>query len=62
MTKSFYILGFLTLGVVSAYFYFRKGSQTTGAKIYTSDELKQSLQQDINKSQPSAQDDEVKKS
>lgn len=58
----YYILGFLTLGVVSAYFYFRKGSQTTGAKIYTSDELKQSLQQDINKSQPSAQGDEVKKS
>jgi len=45
----YYILGFLTLGVVSAYFYFRKGSQTTGAKIYTSDELKQSLQQDSDK-------------
>ena len=60
----YYILGFLTLGVVSAYFYFRKGSQTTGAKIYTSDELKQSLQQDSDKfkSQPRAPDDEVKKS
>ena len=34
---------------VSAYFYFRKGSQTTDTKIYSSDELKQSLQQDTDK-------------
>lgn len=58
----YYILGFLTLGVTSAYFYFRKGSKARDAKIYTSDELKQSLQQDINKSQPPVTDDEVKKS
>ena len=45
----YYILGFLTLGATSAYFYFRKKSQTTDAKIYTSDELKQSLQQDSDK-------------
>ncbi len=45
----YYILGFLTLAVVSAYFYFRKGSQATDTKIYSSDELKQSLQQDTNK-------------
>ena len=45
----YYILGFITLGVVSAYFYFRKGSQTTDTKIYSSDELKQSLQQDTDK-------------
>ena len=45
----YYILGFITLGVVSAYFYFRKKSQTTDTKIYTSDELKQSLQQDSDK-------------
>ena len=45
----YYILGFLTLAVVSAYFYFRKGSQATATKIYSSDELKQSLQQDTNK-------------
>ena len=45
----YYILGFLTLAVVSAYFYFRKGSQTTDTKIYSSDELKQSLQQDTDK-------------
>lgn len=45
----YYILGFLTLGVVSAYFYFRKGSKATDAKIYSSDELKQSLQQDADK-------------
>ncbi len=45
----YYILGFLTLAVVSAYFYFRKGSQATDTKIYTSDELKQSLQQDTDK-------------
>lgn len=50
----YYILGFLTLGATAAYFYFRKKSQTTDAKIYTSDELKQSLQQDLDKfkSQP----------
>ena len=58
----YYILGFLTLGVTSAYFYFRKGSKARDAKIYTSDELKKSLQQDINKSQPPVPDDEVKKS
>ena len=40
----YYVLGFLTLGLISVYFYFRKGSQTADAKIYTSDELKQSLQ------------------
>ena len=45
----YYILGILTLGAVSAYFYFRKGNQTADAKIYTSDELKQSLQQDSDK-------------
>jgi hypothetical protein len=45
----YYILGFLTLGAIAAYFYFRKKSQTTDAKIYTSDELKQSLQQDSDK-------------
>ncbi len=45
----YYILGILTLGVVSAYFYFRKGNQTADTKIYTSDELKQSLQQDADK-------------
>ncbi|NDC18609.1 MAG: hypothetical protein EBZ90_04745 [Proteobacteria bacterium] len=45
----YYILGFLTLGATAAYFYFRKKSQTTDAKIYTSDELKQSLQQDTDK-------------
>ena len=45
----YYILGFLTLAVVSAYFYFRKGSQTTDTKIYSSDELKQSLQHDTDK-------------
>ena len=45
----YYILGFLTLAVVSAYFYFRKGSQATDTKIYSSDELKQSLQQDTDK-------------
>ena len=45
----YYILGFLTLGATAAYFYFRKKSQTTDAKIYTSDELKQSLQQDSDK-------------
>ena len=50
----YYILGFLTLGATAAYFYFRKKSLTTDAKIYTSDELKQSLQQDLDKfkSQP----------
>ena len=45
----YYILGFLTLGATAAYFYFRKKSQTTDAKIYSSDELKQSLQQDSDK-------------
>ena len=45
----YYILGFLTLGATAAYFYFRKKSQTADAKIYTSDELKQSLQQDSDK-------------
>ena len=45
----YYILGFLTLGATAAYFYFRKKSQTTDTKIYTSDELKQSLQQDTDK-------------
>ena len=60
----YYILGFLTLGATAAYFYFRKRSQTADTKIYTSDELKQSLQQDSDKfkSQPIALDDEVKKS
>ena len=50
----YYILGFLTLGATAAYFYFRKRSQTADTKIYTSDELKQSLQQDLDKfkSQP----------
>jgi len=45
----YYILGFLTLAATAAYFYFRKKSQTTDAKIYSSDELKQSLQQDSDK-------------
>ncbi len=45
----YYILGFLTLGATAAYFYFRKKSQTADSKIYTSDELKQSLQQDADK-------------
>ena len=45
----YYILGFLTVGATAAYFYFRKKSQTTDTKIYTSDELKQSLQQDSDK-------------
>ena len=45
----YYILGFLTLGATAAYFYFRKKSQSSDAKIYTSDELKQSLQQDSDK-------------
>jgi hypothetical protein len=53
----YYILGFLTLGATAAYFYFRKKSQTADTKIYTSDELKQSLQQDSDKFkyQPSEQ-------
>ena len=53
----YYILGFLTLGAIAAYFYFRKKSQTAETKIYTSDELKQSLQQDSDKFkyQPSEQ-------
>ena len=42
----YYILGFLSLGATAAYFYFRKKSQTADTKIYSSDELKQSLQQD----------------
>ena len=45
----YYILGFLTLGATAAYFYFSKKSQTADTKIYTSDELKQSLQQDSDK-------------
>ena len=45
----YYILGIITLGLVSAYFYFRKGGQTADTKIYSSDELKQSLQQDSDK-------------
>ena len=45
----YYILGFLTLGATAAYFYFRKKSQSSDAKIYTSDELKQGLQQDSDK-------------
>ena len=45
----YYILGIITLGLVSAYFYFRKGGQTADTKIYSSDELKQSLQQDTDK-------------
>ena len=45
----YYILGIITLGLVSAYFYFRKKSQTADTKIYSSDELKQSLQQDSDK-------------
>ena len=45
----YYILGFLTLGATAAYFYFRKKNQTADTKIYTSDELKQSLQQDSDK-------------
>ncbi len=45
----YYILGFLTLGATAAYFYFRKKSQTADTKIYTSGELKQSLQQDSDK-------------
>ena len=45
----YYILGFLTLGATAAYFYFRKKSQTADTKIYSSDELKQSLQQDSDK-------------
>jgi outer membrane biosynthesis protein TonB len=42
----YYILGFLTLGATAAYFYFRTKSKATEAKIYTSDELKKSLEQD----------------
>ena len=45
----YYILGFLTLGATAAYFYFRKKSQSSDAKIYASDELKQGLQQDSDK-------------
>jgi hypothetical protein len=45
----YYILGFLSLGATAAYFYFRKKSQTAETKIYSSDELKQSLQQDSDK-------------
>jgi hypothetical protein len=45
----YYILGIITLGLVSAYLYFRKGGQTADTKIYSSDELKQSLQQDSDK-------------
>ena len=45
----YYILGFLTLGATAAYFYFRTKSKATEAKIYTSDELKKSLQQDSDK-------------
>jgi len=45
----YYILGFLSLGATAAYFYFRKKSQTADTKIYSSDELKQSLQQDSDK-------------
>jgi hypothetical protein len=45
----YYILGIITLGLVSAYFYFRKGSQTADKKVYTSDELKKSLKQESDK-------------
>ena len=45
----YYILGFIIFGATAAYLYFRKGSKTTDTKIYTSDELKQSLQQDTDK-------------
>jgi hypothetical protein len=45
----YYILGFLTLGATAAYFYFRTKSKTADTKIYTSDELKKSLQQDSDK-------------
>jgi hypothetical protein len=45
----YYILGIITLGLVSAYFYFRKGSQTADTKVYTSDELKKSLKQESDK-------------
>lgn len=40
----YYILGLLTLGLIPAYFYFRNKNKG-GTKIYSSDELKQSLQQ-----------------
>ena len=45
----YYILGFIIFGATAAYLYFRKGSKTSDTKIYTSDELKQSLQQDTDK-------------
>ena len=61
----YYILGLITLGLVSAYFYFRKGGQTADTKIYTSDELKKDLQQTTNNQTPSDPqsnpDDQMKK-
>ena len=59
----YYILGLLTLGITSAYFYFRNKGKNTDIKLHTSNELNKTLQQPTE--QPSSQNptsEEVKKS
>ena len=48
----YYVLGLLTLGLISAYFYFRNKGKPAEPKLYTSNELNKTLQQPQQPSTP----------
>jgi len=59
----YYILGLLTLGITSAYFYFRNKGKNTEIKLHTSNELNKTLQQSTQQtSSQNPTSEEVKKS
>ena len=57
----YYILGLLTLGITSAYFYFRNKGKNTDIKLHTSNELNKTLQEQTSSDSTLTSSEEIKK-
>lgn len=57
----YYILGLLTLGITSAYFYFRNKRKNTDIKLHTSNELNKTLQEQTSSDSTLTSSEEIKK-
>ena len=57
----YYILGLLTLGITSAYFYFRNKEKNTDIKLHTSNELNKTLQEQTSSDSTLTSSEEIKK-
>jgi outer membrane biosynthesis protein TonB len=57
----YYILGLLTLGLISAYFYYRNKGKNTDIKLHTSNELNKTLQEQTSSDSTQTSSEEIKK-